>query len=72
MEAADEQQPENAGLDRTGVQWTEGNWHHWAKAEWETVHYGSENKTGESAYICAKGYEAIAGYIKWGSPNNKC
>jgi hypothetical protein len=71
MEAGDEQQPENAGLDRTGVQWTEGNWHNWAKAKVETVHDGGS--PGESAYICAKANgSGIPGDIGWGSPNNRC
>lgn len=69
MEAADEQQPENAGKDRTGVQHLDGNWYHWNGAEWVTQDY---NGDAEGSYVCAKGFEAIAGYINFGTPANKC
>jgi hypothetical protein len=70
MEAADTSAPENAGLDRTGVQHLDGNWYHWNEAEWRTENYVGED---EKAYVCAKGYEpGVAAYIKWGTPNNRC
>jgi hypothetical protein len=69
-EAATEAKPENAGKDRTGVQHLDGNWYHWNGAAWETTDYTGTKS--ESAYMCVKGYEAIAGYINWGTPNNKC
>jgi hypothetical protein len=70
MEAADEQQPQNAGLDNsTAAQWRDGSWHNWSRATVETVHYSGAN---ESAYVCAKNWNPAPGFIKWGTPNNVC
>lgn len=70
MEAADEEQPENAGrVYTTGAQHLNGGWYNWNSAEWRTVNYNGEN---ESAYVCATGWKEIAAYIRFGTPNNKC
>jgi hypothetical protein len=70
MEAADEEAPENAGwVHSTGVQHLDGNWYTWNKAEWETVNYHRESV---SAYVCTVGYQGIAAYVDWATPNNKC
>lgn len=68
MEAADEQQPENAGKDKTQAEFTNGPWYPWITAENETVAYGGAN---ESAYICARNWESYPGYIEWGTPTSK-
>jgi hypothetical protein len=64
MEAADELRPENSGKDRTGVQHLDGNWYHWNQAQWETV---NNDGTSEAGVVCVGGYEAIAGYINFGT-----
>jgi hypothetical protein len=69
MEAADEQQPENAGKDRIGVQWTDGGWHHWNTASLATVDYSGDSEAG---YTCAKNYESITAYINFGTPVGYC
>jgi hypothetical protein len=68
MEAGDEAQPENAGDARTGAQFTGGGWYHWGKEVNETRNYYGE---AEGAYMCTRNYEAIPGYIEWGTPKSK-
>jgi hypothetical protein len=68
MEAADELQPENAGKDLTGAQFTNGGWYHWgSKTQNETRAYGGAS---ESSYICATDWEPYAGEIQWGTPKS--
>jgi hypothetical protein len=64
MEAADEVRPSNSGKDHTGVQWTEGNWHHWAKARLRTFRPVEHTEEG---VVCASPYESIPGYINFGT-----
>jgi hypothetical protein len=68
MEAADEQQPENAGQDRIIAQWTNGTWHTWNRADYEAVDYSGESEAG---YVCASNYGgSSAGYTQWGTPSS--
>ncbi len=69
MEAADEQQPENGGKSRTGGQWLDGSWHHWLKANNETVDFNGDSEAG---YVCVTPFEAIPGYINFGTPTSHC
>jgi hypothetical protein len=69
MEAGDVVQPENAGDDRTGAEFTGGGWYHWGKDRNETVHYGGS--PSEASYICVRNWQAIPGYIEWGTPRSK-
>jgi hypothetical protein len=67
MEAADEDQPENAGQDRIINQWTNGTWHVWNGAEYLSEDYSGESEAG---YVCASNYGGSApGYTQWGTPS---
>ena len=70
MEASTKSAPENQGRDGTTVQFTEGNWHFWGKAEQEAANNYGESEAG---YICIKprpNYEQYPGSARWGTPSS--
>jgi hypothetical protein len=69
MEAADEQQPENAGKDESLTEFTNGNWYPWGSATRHlTEAYGGAN---ESSYICIVQNGSDPGNVQWGAPKSK-
>ncbi len=70
MEAADEIQPRNRGMDRTGTESKSGEWHEWP---WGAV-WVMQNNLNESEFgvTCVQGYEPPSGDVIFGTPASEC
>jgi hypothetical protein len=69
MEAADEDQPENAGKTEAIAEFTNGSWYPWGSATKHlTEAYGGAS---ESSYTCIADNGSDPGSVQWGTPKSK-